>query len=181
MAFAPKPFRGPRPRVKENVNEGIRFPELRVIFPDGKNEILKTQVAIQKAREIGLDLIVVSPTAQPPVAKVMDQGKYAYEEKKKKKEAKAHQHVIHVKELKFSPNTDDHDYDFKKKHAIEFLQAGDKVRAVVRFRGREMAHTDLGYKLLQRLIADLEPYGKPEQQPKQDGKNAVTTIAPVKH
>lgn len=181
MAFNNKPFRGPRPRVKENVNEGIRFPELRVIFPDGTNQILKTMVAIQQAKALNLDLIVVSPGATPPVAKVMDEGKYAYEEKKKKQEAKKHQHVTHVKELKFSPNTDDHDYCFKKKHAIDFLQAGDKVRAIVRFRGREMAHTDLGYKLLQRLIVDLEPYGKPEQMPRQDGKTAVTTIAPVKH
>lgn len=181
MAFQKPPFRGPRPKVKENVNEGIRVPEVRVIFPDGSNKVLRTQDAIREAKALNLDLILVSPLAKPPVAKVMDQGKHAYEEKKKKQEAKRNQHVMQVKELKFSPNTDDHDYNFKKNHAIEFLQNGDKVRAIVRFRGREMAHTDLGHKLLNRLIADLEPYGKPEQAPKQDGRQAITIIVPVKN
>lgn len=182
MAFpTSKPYnKGPRPKVKDNVNEGIRFPELRVIFPDGTNQILKTQIAIQQAKALGLDLIVVSPAAVPPVAKVMDEGKYAYEEKKKKQEAKRNQHVTVVKELKFSPNTDDHDYEFKRNHAIEFLKDGNKVKAVVRFRGREMAHTDLGHKLLQRLIDDLAPYGKPEANTRLDGKNAFVIVGPSK-
>jgi translation initiation factor IF-3 len=177
MAYQP---RTPRPKIKDNVNEGIRFPEVRTIFPDGSNVILPTNQAIQRARALNLDLICISPTAKPPVAKVMDHGKYLFEEKKKKQEAKRHQHVTVIKELKFRPNTDDHDYDFKKKHAIEFLKDGNKVRAVVQFRGREIAHTNIGYDLLKRLIADLEPFGKPESIPRQDGKLAVALIAPVK-
>jgi translation initiation factor IF-3 len=172
------PQRAPRPRIKDNVNEGIRFPELRVIFPDESNVILKTSDALQKARALNLDLIVVSPVAKPPVAKVMDYGKYQFEEKKKKQDAKRNQHVTQIKELKFSPNTDDHDYEFKKNHAIQFLKDRNKVRAVVRFRGREMAHTNLGYDLLKRLCDDLEPYGKPEIAPKQEGKMAAVLIAP---
>jgi translation initiation factor IF-3 len=180
MAVPNKVFRGPRPRFKDNVNEGIRFPEVRVIFPDGTNKILPTSQAIKDAKALNLDLIVVSPGATPPVAKVIDEGKHAYEEKKKKQDAKRNQHVTVVKELKFSPNTDDHDYEFKKNHAIEFLKEGNKVRAVVRFRGREMAHTNLGHDLLNRLISDLAAYGKPESSPRQDGKMAIAIIAPSK-
>ena len=177
MAFTP---RTPRPRIKDNVNEGIRFPEVRVIFPDGANQILPTSQALQKAKALNLDLICISPAAKPPVAKVMDHGKWMFEEKKKKQEAKRHQHVTQVKELKFRPNTDDHDYDYKKNHAVEFLKDGNKVRAVVQFRGREIAHTNIGYDLLKRLIADLEPFGKPESAPRQDGKLAVALFAPIK-
>jgi translation initiation factor IF-3 len=173
-------YRPPRPRIKDNVNEGIRFNEVRVIFPDGSNQILPTTQAIQKAKALNLDLICISPTAKPPVAKVMDHGKWVFEEKKKKQEAKRHQHVTVVKELKFRPNTDDHDYEFKKNHAIDFLKDGNKVRAVVQFRGREIAHTNLGYDVLKRLIADVQEYGKPEANPRQDGKLAVALIAPVK-
>lgn len=173
-------YRPPRPRVKDNVNEGIRFSEVRVIFPDGVNQVLPTSQAIIKAKALNLDLICISPTAKPPVAKVMDHGKWMFEEKKKKQEAKRNQHVTVIKELKFRPNTDDHDYEFKKNHAIDFLKDGNKVRAVVQFRGREITHTNIGYDLLKRLIADLEAFGKPESAPRQDGKLAVALIAPVK-
>lgn len=170
----------PRPRIKDNVNEGIRFAEVRTIFPDGTNVILPTTQAIQRAKALNLDLICISPNAKPPVAKVMDHGKFMFEEKKKKQEAKRNQHVTVVKELKFRPNTDDHDYEFKKNHAVEFLKEGNKVRAVVQFRGREIAHTNIGYDLLKRLITDLEPFGKPESAPRQDGKLAVALFAPIK-
>ncbi len=158
----------------------IRAREVRAVFPDGVVEIMPTHLAIKKAKEMGLDLILVAPTAEPPVAKAMDYGQWQYEQKKKQSEAKKKQHVIQVKELKFRPNTDDHDYEFKKNHAIRFLQEGNRVKAVVQFRGREIAHVDLGQKLLMRFAQDLAEYGAIEGQPKLEGRNAHIIIAPVK-
>jgi translation initiation factor IF-3 len=129
---------------------------------------------------MGLDLILIAPTAEPPVAKAMDYGQWQYEQKKKQHEAKKKQHVIQVKELKFRPNTDDHDYDFKKEHAIRFLKEGNRVKAVVQFRGREIAHTDLGRKLLLRFAEDLTGIGTIEGQPRLEGRNAHVIISPVK-
>jgi len=174
--------RFPRPRVKvrENVNEAIRAREVRAVFPDGMVEIMPTQQAIRRARELGLDLILVAPTAEPPVAKAMDYGQWQYEQKKKQQEAKKKQHVIQVKELKFRPNTDDHDYNFKLKHAIRFLTEGNRVKAVVQFRGREISHADLGKKLLMRLAGDLAEYGTVEGQPRLEGRFAHIIITPVK-
>jgi len=129
---------------------------------------------------MGLDLILIAPTAEPPVAKAMDYGQWQYEQKKKQHEAKKKQHVIQVKELKFRPNTDDHDYDFKKEHAIRFLKEGNRVKAVVQFRGREIAHTDLGRKLLLRFADDLTGIGTIEGQPRLEGRNAHVIISPVK-
>jgi translation initiation factor IF-3 len=169
-----------RPRIRENVNEAIRFPEVRAVFPDGSVAVLPTGDAIRRAKDLGLDLIVVSPTAVPPVAKAMDYGQWQYENKKKQNEAKKKQHVIQVKELKFRPNTDDHDYDFKKNHAIRFLKEGNRVKAVVQFRGREIAHVDLGKKLLMRFAEDLKDIGMVEGQPKLEGRNAHVIISPVK-
>ena len=133
------------------MNESIRAREVRAVFPDGTTEIMPTSAALRKAQELGLDLVLVAPTAVPPVAKAVDFGHYQYEQKKKQHDAKKKQHVVQVKELKFRPNTDDHDYDFKKNHAIRFLAEGNRVKAVVQFRGREIAHTDLGKKLLMRF------------------------------
>jgi len=169
-----------RPRIRENVNEAIRVREVRAVFPNGVVEIMSTSAAIRKAQEMGLDLILVAPTAEPPVAKAMDYGQWQYETKKKQQEAKKKQHVIHVKELKFRPNTDDHDYAFKKNHAIRFLQEGNRVKAVVQFRGREIAHVDLGQKLLLRFAQDLATYGAAESQPRLEGRNAHILISPVK-
>ena len=169
-----------RPRIRENVNEAIRAREVRAVFPDGSVEIMPTQAAIRRAQELGLDLILVAPTAEPPVAKAMDYGQWQYENKKKQHEAKRKQHIIQVKELKFRPNTDDHDYDFKKNHAIRFLQEGNRVKAVVQFRGREIAHTDIGRKLLIRFAEDLAQYGAAEGMPRQEGRNAHVIISPVK-
>lgn len=180
MAMFPRRFPPRRPRVRENVNEAIRAREVRAIFPDGTTEILPTHVAVRKAKDLGLDLIVVAPTAQPPVAKAMDYGQHQYELKKKQNEAKKKQHIIQVKELKFRPNTDDHDYDFKKKHAIRFLQEGNRVKAVVQFRGREIAHVDLGRNLLMRFAADLKEYGTLEGQPRMEGRRIHLLIGPVK-
>jgi len=141
---------------------------------------MPTLAAVRKAQELGLDLILIAPTAEPPVAKAMDYGQWRYEQKKKQHDAKKKQHVIQVKELKFRPNTDDHDYDFKKNHAIRFLKEGNRVKAVVQFRGREIAHVDLGKKLLLRFAGDLSGVGSIEGQPRLEGRNAHLIISPVK-
>src|ERR1700682_1789433 len=169
-----------RPKVRENVNEAIRVREVRAVFPDGSVEIMPTLAAVRKAQERGPALILIAPTTDPPVAKAMDYGQWQYENKKKQHEAKRKQHIIQVKELKFRPNTDDHDYDFKKNHAIRFLQEGNRVKAIVQFRGREIAHTDLGRKLLVRFAADVAQYGVAEGQPRLEGRNAHVLISPLK-
>jgi translation initiation factor IF-3 len=153
---------------------------VRAVFPDGTAVVMPTPDAIRRAQEMGLDLILIAPTAEPPVAKAMDYGQWQYENKKKQHEAKKKQHVIQVKELKFRPNTDDHDYDFKKNHAIRFLKEGNRVKAVVQFRGREIAHVDLGKKLLLRFSEDLKEHGAVEGQPKLEGRNAHVIISPLK-
>jgi translation initiation factor IF-3 len=153
---------------------------VRAVFPDGSVEIMPTPAAVRKAQDLGLDLILIAPTAEPPVAKAMDYGQWQYEQKKKQHDAKKKQHVIQVKELKFRPNTDDHDYEFKKNHAIRFLKDGNRVKAVVQFRGREIAHVDLGKKLLMRFAEDLAGVGAIEGQPRLEGRNAHVIISPVK-
>ena len=178
--YPPRGLPPRRPRIRENVNEAIRSREVRAVFPDGSVEVLPTLVAVRKAKDLGLDLIVVSPTAEPPVAKAMDYGQWQYENKKKQHEAKKKQHIIQVKELKFRPNTDDHDYDFKKNHAIRFLKEGNRVKAVVQFRGREIAHTDLGKKLLIRFCEDLKEHAIVEGLPRMEGRNAHVLLSPAK-
>src|SRR3954468_4471976 len=178
--YPPRSFPPRRPRIRENVNEAIRAREVRAVFPDGTTEVMPTPAAVRKAQDMGLDLILIAPTAEPPVAKAMDYGQWQYEQKKKQHEAKKKQHVIQVKELKFRPNTDDHDYDFKKEHAIRFLKEGNRVKAVVQFRGREIAHTDLGRKLLLRFAEDLTGIGTIEGMPRMEGRNAHILISPVK-
>jgi translation initiation factor IF-3 len=150
------------------------------VFPDGAVGIMPTSEAIKRAKDLGLDLIVVSPTAEPPVAKAMDYGQWQYENKKKQHDARKKQHVIQVKELKFRPNTDDHDYEFKKNHAIRFLKEGNRVKAVVQFRGREIAHVDLGVRLLQRFAQDLAGIGQMDGQMRLEGKHYHVIISPVK-
>ncbi len=162
------------------MNEFIRVREVRAVFPDGTTEVMPTQTALRRAQELGLDLVLVNQTAVPPVAKVVDFGHYQYDQKKKQHDAKKKQHVVQVKELKFRPNTDDHDYEFKMKHAIRFLQEGNRVKAVVQFRGREIAHADLGKKLLMRFASDLTTYGAVESQPRLEGRNAHILISPIK-
>src|ERR1700688_4518272 len=178
--MTPRGFPPRRPRIRENVNEAIRVREVRAVFPDGSVEVMATHLAVKKAQEMGLDLILIAPTAEPPVAKAMDYGQWQYENKKKQHEAKRKQHIIQVKELKFRPNTDDHDYDFKKNHAIRFLQEGNRVKAVVQFRGREIAHVDIGKKLLLRFAQDLATHRLVEGQPRLEGRNAHVLLSPVK-
>ena len=174
--FPPRRFQ----KVRENVNEAIRAVQVRAIFPDGSVEVMPTPAAIRKAQELGLDLIVIAPTADPPVAKAMDYGQWQYEKKKKDHEAKKKQHIILVKELKFRPNTDDHDYETKKKHAMRFLGEGNRVKAIVQFRGREIAHVDIGKKLLLRFTEDLKEIGTVEGSPRLEGRNAHVIISPSK-
>ncbi len=178
--FPPRHFPPRKPRIRENVNEAIRAREVRAVFPDGTVEIMPTPAAVRKAQEMGLDLIVVALAAEPPVAKAMDYGQWQYELKKKQQEAKKKQHVIQVKELKFRPNTKEHDYQFKKNHAVRFLQEGNRVKSVVQFRGREIAHVDLGRKLLQRLAQDLAAYGQVEGEPRLEGRFFHWIISPLK-
>jgi translation initiation factor IF-3 len=169
-----------RQNRRENVNESIRAREVRAVFPDGTAEVMPTSAALRKAQDMGLDLVLIAPTAVPPVAKAVDFGHYQYEQKKKQHDAKKKQHVVQVKELKFRPNTGGHDYEFKMKNAVRFLQEGNRVKAVVQFRGREIAHADLGKKLLMRFAGDLAQYGSVEGVPRLEGRNAHILISPVK-
>ena len=125
--------------------------------------------ALAIARQKGLDLVEISPTAVPPVCRIMDYGKYQYQEQKRTREAKKHQKVIEVKEIKFRPKVDEHDYQFKKKHIERFLEEGDKVKATVFFRGREMAHPEIGHRILMRLLEELADVAQPETMPRQEG------------
>src|SRR6195256_6559030 len=176
----PRGFAPRRPRIRENVNEAIRAREVRAVFPDGSVEVMPTLAAVRRAQDLGLDLILIAPTAEPPVAKAMDYGQWQYENKKKQHDARKKQHIILVKELKFRPNTDDHDYDFKKNHAIRCLGEENRVKAVVQFRGREIAHVDLGKKLLLRFSQDLAAHGAAEGNPRLEGRNCHVIISPSK-
>jgi translation initiation factor IF-3 len=133
------------------------------------------------AEEAGLDLVEISPNASPPVCKIMDFGKYKYEQQKKESEARKKQKTIEVKEVKFRPNTDTHDYDVKMRSVLRFLEEGDKVKVTLRFRGREMAHADLGRNLLERVATDVEEHGKVEAIPRLEGRQMVMMINPLKH
>jgi translation initiation factor IF-3 len=131
--------------------------------------IMPPPSALAIAKQKGLDLVEISPTAVPPVCRIMDFGKYQYQEQKRSREAKKHQRVIEVKEIKFRPKVDEHDYDFKKKHIERFLAQGDKVKATIFFRGREMAHPDIGRRILERLIGELSEVAMPETSPRMEG------------
>ena len=170
----PRRDRGPR------VNERIGVREVRVVLEDGQQlGVLQTRDALAKAKELGLDLVEVSPTSRPPVCRIMDFGKYKYEQAKKAKQARKRQHQVVVKEIKMRPKIETHDYDFKKRHIEEFLVEGDKVKVTLMFRGREMAHLDLGRKLLDQLATDLASVGKVEAPARQEGRNMVLLLTPV--
>ncbi len=163
-------------------NDRIRVPQVRVVTEDGEQlGVMDTRDAVRRAREQGLDLVEVAATADPPVCRIIDFGKFQYETKKKANEAKKKQVVITVKEVKFRPGTDDHDYNFKMKHAREWLQEGDKVKATIFFRGREITHRELGAELLQRLEKDLVDYGEVEARPRMEGNQMFFVFAPKKH
>ena len=158
------------------------IPEVRLIDAEGNQVgIVPLTQAQEMAREKDLDLVEISPTANPPVCKVMDYGKYVFQQKKKQGEAKKKQKVIVVKEVQFRPRIDEHDFDFKKNNIVRFLQHGDKVKATVRFRGREMSHMELGRAVLDRLLAEIKEYGASENQyPDVQGNRMTMDIAPNK-
>jgi translation initiation factor IF-3 len=152
---------------------------VRVIGVEGEQiGILATRDALRLAQEKGYDLVEVSPNAKPPVCKIMDYGKYKYELSKKAKDAKKKQHSLHLKEMRFRPKTEDHDYTFKMKHIREFLSHGSKVKVFVEFRGREMTHKEFGQKVMDRLQADLTDVGIVEQKPKMEGRNLTMIVVP---
>jgi len=161
------------------VNERIRIPQVRVIGADGEQVgVLPTREAVRLAQDKGLDLVEVSPYSRPPVCRIMNYGKYRYEQQKKAKDAKKKQHIIVLKEMHFRPKTEEHDYQFKTRHIREFLADGNKVKVMIDFRGREMAHMDFGYKIIERLINDLEDVGTIEQKAKQEGRNLIMILMP---
>ncbi|WP_082797918.1 translation initiation factor IF-3 [Collimonas arenae] len=164
------------------INGEITAPELRLTGVENEAlGIVSLAEAFRLAEEANVDLVEIAPTAQPPVARLMDYGKFKYQEQKKAHEAKLKQKVILVKEVKFRPGTDDGDYNIKLRNLTRFLdEDGDKVKITLRFRGREMAHQDIGMRMLERLKADLEPYGQVEQWPKMEGRQMIMIIGPKK-
>lgn len=161
------------------VNEQIRVREVRVVS-EGGSEVMPTRKALDMARQEGVDLVEISPNAQPPVCRLIDYSKFLYQLKKKAKEQKAKQVKVDVKEIRFGPQTDDHDYNFKLKHAIGFLQEGNKVRAYVFFKGRSILFKEQGEVLLLRFANDLEEYAKVEQMPLLEGKRMTISLSPKK-
>ncbi|MCX7739011.1 MAG: translation initiation factor IF-3 [Hydrogenothermaceae bacterium] len=161
------------------INNHIKAREVRLITDEGQNlGIVSLEEALRLAQQKNLDLVEISPNANPPVCKIMDYGKYKFEQKKKEKEAKKKQHVQEVKEMKFKLNIEKHDYETKIKHIREFLQEGDKVRVWIWFRGRENVHPELGDKLAQRIIQDLSDISSVEKNPVKEGKNMMFTLIP---
>ena len=155
------------------------MPEIRLIDQDGENAgVVTPAAAIEMAEEVGLDLVEISPGANPPVCKIMDFGKYKYEQQKKAVEAKKKQKIIEIKEVKFRPNIDTHDYDVKMRSVTKFLGEGDKVKVTLRFRGREMAHQERGRDLLTKIAGDVEEIGKIEAMPKMEGRQMIMVVAP---
>ena len=179
-AIARRPHNAPPQReTGPRVNDRIRGGEIRLIGADGENVgVVSPARALQMAEEAGLDLVEISPNAEPPVCKIMDFGKFKYETQKREAEARKKQHIIEIKEIKFRPGTDIHDYDVKMRSVMKFLTEGDKVKVTLRFRGREMAHQQLGLELLNRVAADLGEAGKVESMPRLEGKQMVMMIGP---
>lgn len=167
-------------KFQYRVNGQIRSREVRIVGDDVESIVMPTSKALQMAEQKGLDLVEISPNAQPPVCRMIDYSKFLYQQKKKQKELKAKQVKVEVKEIRFGPQTDEHDYNFKLKHAKEFLSDGDKVKAYVFFRGRSILFKEQGEVLLLRFANDLEEYGKVEQMPVLEGKRMIIFIAPKK-
>jgi translation initiation factor IF-3 len=171
-----------KPEVpKERINEEITVDKVRLISEDGKQVgIVSIGEAQRRANDAGLDLVEVSPTAKPPVCKIMDFGQYYYQKERKMREARKKQHVVETKEVKFGPNTEEHDYNFKKRNAIKFLKQHNKVKFTVRFRGRQLAHMDLGYKLLDKLYKELQDIIELESKPTTEGRTIFMIATPKK-
>ena len=171
--LAPQPLSGPR------YNEFINVPKVRVIDQDGENlGIMYTKEAIATAAEVGLDLVEVSPNADPPVCKFLDVGKYKYEAQKKAAAARKSQKTQEIKEIKMRPNIDDHDYDTKMRNVVKFIGEGDKVKITLRFRGRELSHQQLGMNLLRKVQDDVAEIAKIEAFPRMEGRQMLMVLAP---
>ncbi|WP_371224574.1 translation initiation factor IF-3 [Roseovarius sp. 2305UL8-3] len=179
--MARRPHNAPPTRdTGPRINERITSDEIRLIGADGENVgVVSPARAMEMADDAGLDLVEISPNASPPVCKIMDFGKYKYEQQKRESEARKKQKVIEVKEVKFRPNTDTHDYDVKMRNVFKFLENGDKVKITLRFRGREMAHQQLGRELLDRVAEDTKDHGKVEHMPKMEGRQMIMIIGPT--
>jgi translation initiation factor IF-3 len=176
-----KPMRGPAEREASGpkINDAIRAREVRLIDENGQNVgVVAKFDALARAEQAGLDLVEVSPDAEPPVCKILDFGKYKYQEQKKAAEARKHQKIVEIKEIKMRPGIDDHDYDVKMRSIKRFFEEGDKVKITLRFRGREMAHQQLGMAVLVRVKADTEPIAKVESEPRFEGRQMVMVLAP---
>ncbi|BAZ67352.1 MAG: translation initiation factor IF-3 [Pelatocladus maniniholoensis HA4357-MV3] len=170
-----------RTRDLPQINERIRFPKIRVIDTDGAQlGILSPQEALQLAEEKELDLVLLSDKADPPVCRIMDYGKYKFEQEKKAREARKKQHTADVKEVKMRYKIEEHDYNVRVKQAERFLKDGDKVKATVMFRGREIQHSDLAEELLKRMATDLEAFAEVQQAPKKEGRNMMMLLSPKK-
>ncbi len=178
--IARRPHNAPPTRdTGPRVNDRIRVAEIRLIGQNGENiGVVSPERGLALAEEAGLDLVEISPNAAPPVCKIMDFGKFKYETQKKEAEARKNQKTFEIKEVKFRPNTDTNDYDVKMRNVLKFLEAGDKVKVTLRFRGREMAHQELGRELLQRVASDVSEIGKVENMPKMEGRQMVMMIGP---
>jgi len=170
---APPTRDGPR------VNEEIRIPQVRLIDQEGEMQgVMSAREAMQRAFSVGLDLVEISPNADPPVCKILDFGKFKYEQQKKKNEAKKKQKVIEIKEIKVRPNIDENDYQVKMRAMKSFIDEGDKVKVTLRFRGREMAHQDIGVRVLERIRAEMDLTTKVEQMPRMENRQMVMVLSP---
>lgn len=165
---------------RTRVNEMIRVPEVRLIAEDGEQlGIVSSKDALEEAMKRGLDLVEVAASARPPVCRIMDYGKFLYQQKKRAAEARKHQKTIQVKEIKFRPKIDEHDYNFKKNHIIRFLNAGNHVKVVVMYRGREIVHKELGEKILHRVVEELNEIAKVEKGVSLEGRNHSLILSPI--
>ena len=178
--IARRPHHAPPTRdTGPRVNGAIRAPQIRLIDHDGDMiGVVSPARGVEMAEEVGLDLVEISPNADPPVCKIMDFGKFKYEQQKKQVEQKKKQKTIEVKEVKFRPNIDTHDYDVKMRSVSKFLTEGDKVKVTLRFRGREMAHQEIGRELLERISTDIGDMGKVEAMPRMEGRQMTMVVAP---
>lgn len=174
----PRRTRGPQHRI----NDRIRAPEVRLVgHPDeSKNGVMPTRQALDLAQEQEQDLVEIAPNAEPPVCRIVEYSRFLYEQKKKQKEAKAKQHQVQVKEIRFGPNTDDHDFNFKLRYARKFIEDGDKVRSYIQFRGRSIVHKERGREILDRFIEELSDVAKVEMEPKMEGKRMFIILSPKK-
>lgn len=169
-----------RAEPEHQINDRIRVPKVRVVGDGMEPQVMATSQALKAAQEAGLDLVLISEKADPPVAKILDYKKFLYDQKKKQKEIKSKAQKVVVKEIRFGPNTDEHDFEFKKKHALKFLEEGSKLKAYVFFKGRSILFKDKGEILLLRLATELEEIGIVEQMPKLEGKRMIMMLAPRK-